>query len=246
MWLWEKKMPKFFADNVSDNEIILNGEDAQHISRSLRMSIGENLTVVCASSEYECEISAITSTEVYCKIKSSSPLTTEPSVRLTLFQAVPKSDKLEFIVQKAVELGAVEVVPVLTQFCVSRPDKKGFDKKKQRLQKIALNAAMQAGRGIVPAVGDIINFDECINRMKEFDSALFFYEKAEHRLDPKLFENAGNIAVLIGSEGGFSPKEAEKCRENGLAVCSLGKRILRCETAGLCAMSIIMNLTGNI
>ncbi len=239
-------MPKFFADNVVDNQIIINGEDAQHISRSLRMRVGENLTVVCVSSEYDCEISAITSTEVFCKIKSSSPLTTEPDVKLTLFQAVPKSDKLEFIVQKAVELGATEIVPVLTQFCVSRPDKKSFEKKKQRLQKIALNAAMQAGRGVVPTVGDMIGFDECIKQMKEFDSALFFYEKAEKRLDPKLFENAKNIAVLIGSEGGFSPEEAEKCRENKLAVCSLGKRILRCETAGVCALSIIMNLTGNI
>ncbi|MGN0594068.1 MAG: 16S rRNA (uracil(1498)-N(3))-methyltransferase [Hominimerdicola sp.] len=241
-------MPRFFTDknNIGQNTINIIGQDAFHIGRSLRMRLHDEITVCCEGEEYQCEILTISDSMVECKILSHKPSENEPNIKLTLFQAVPKSDKLDFIVQKAVELGAAEICPVLTSRCVSRPDKKSCAKKLDRLNKIALEAAKQSGRGIIPTVTEIISFDECVKRMSKFDFPLMCYEKGGKQLAETGLKDNSTVAVFIGSEGGFSPEEAEIAVNSGIIPIGLGNRILRCETAPISAISIIMNLTGNM
>lgn len=241
-------MPRFFVDknNINARHIIVNGSDAVHIGRSLRMRLGDIITLCCDGVEYESKIITISDEQVDCEIVSSKQGETEPNIKLTLYQAVPKSDKLEFIVQKAVELGAVEIVPVLTSRCVSRPDKKSFKKKLERLNKIALEAAKQCGRSVIPVVSDIISFDECINDIGQKDLKFICYEKGGKNLRDAGLVSGKTVGIFIGSEGGFDSSEAEKCIENGVAPIGLGSRILRCETAPVAAISIIMNITGNM
>lgn len=241
-------MPRFFVqkNNINSEHIIVDGGDAIHIGRSLRMKLGDMITLCCDGIEYESKIISISDSMVDCEIVSSKQGETEPDIKLTLFQAIPKSDKLEFIVQKAVELGACDIVPVLTSRCVSRPDKKSFKKKLERLNKIALEAAKQCGRSVIPAVRDFITFDECVNELKQKDLGLICYEKGGKNLKETVLESCKTVGVFIGSEGGFDSTEAEKCIENGVVPISLGSRILRCETAPVAAISIIMNITGNM
>lgn len=239
-------LPRFFSDNINDNAVIITGSDAVHIGRSLRMRLGDELVVCNNGIEYNTVIESISDEQVVCKIKSFQTSQTEPNVKLTLFQAMPKSDKLDFIVQKAVELGVSKICTVITSRCVSRPDKKSFEKKKKRLQKIALEAAKQSGRGIIPEISDIITFDECLNLMGEQDLNLICYEKGGISLREAGLEGCSSIGLFIGSEGGFDQKEVDKCVEKGVKPVGLGKRILRCETAPITAISIIMFLTGNM
>lgn len=239
-------MPRFFTDDISDNTAVISGGDAVHIGRSLRMRLGDELIVCSGGIEYVCIIRSISDESVVCDILSTRQTLAEPTVRLTLFQAIPKLDKLEFIVQKATELGAAEIVPMLTERCVSRPDAKSFAKKRERLQKIAEEAAKQSGRGIIPRVADIISLENAIAEMEKCDMALMFYEKGGRSLSDIPLDRSGSIGILIGSEGGFDDKEAELCRERGIIPVGLGARILRCETAPIAAISIIMHMTGNM
>jgi 16S rRNA (uracil1498-N3)-methyltransferase len=170
----------------------------------------------------------------------------EPNVSVTLFQAIPKGDKLDTIVQKAVELGVTRICPVLTSRCVARPDKKSFGKKLERLNRIALEAAKQSGRGIVPQVTELLNFDECMQELVKNDKALICYECGGINLAQAGLEMDTNIGIFIGSEGGFDKAEVDRCVGAGAVAIGLGRRILRCETAPLAALSRVMNLTGNI
>ncbi len=239
-------MPRFFSDTPpAGGNIIITGDDARHIGYSLRMAAGETVTVCCGGTDYVCRIEKITPESVFLSVVSSEQ-SREPTVSLTLYQALPKTDKLEFIIQKSVELGAVSVVPVMTKRCVSRPDGQKFEKKLERLRKISLEAAKQSGRGIIPGVSGIIPFEECLDEMSKLDVGLICYEGGGKRLREISFPKGGSIGLLIGPEGGFEPSEAEKAVERGLAPVWLGDRILRCETAPLAAISIIMNLTDNI
>lgn len=239
-------MPRFFTDNINKTTAIISGSDAVHIGRSLRMKLGDDLIVCNDGIEYNTKIQSISDEQVICKIINSSVSKAEPNIKLTLFQAVPKGDKLDLIVQKAVELGAVEICPVMTARCVSRPDRKNFEKKKKRLQKIALEGAKQSGRGIIPQVSDIITLRECINRISQMDFRLVCYEKGGKALSDIYLKSESSIGVLIGSEGGFDEDEIQMCLDSGITPISLGSRILRCETAPISAISIIMNLTGNM
>lgn len=239
-------MPRFFSDDINDTTAVISGSDAVHIGRSLRMRLGDELIVCKDGMEYNTKIQSISDEQVVCEIISSALSQAEPSIKLTLFQAMPKSDKLDLIVQKAVELGAVEICPVLTSRCVSRPDKKSFEKKQKRLQKIALEGAKQSGRGIIPQVSDILTLKECINRMSEMDFGLVCYEKGGNPLADIGLKQDTTIGVLIGSEGGFDEEEIQMCIDKGITPIGLGPRILRCETAPISAISIIMNLTGNM
>lgn len=241
-------MPRFFTekDNIIESKINITGTDAKHIGRSLRMRLNDIITICCNGIEYQCEIITISDTLVECRIISQQIGENEPDISLTLFQAMPKSDKLDFIVQKAVELGAAEICPVLTSRCVSRPDKKAFAKKLDRLNKIALEAAKQSGRNIVPKVSGIISFAECIERLQGMEYPLICYEKGGKNLSQVGLKSNSDVGVLIGSEGGFSSEEAEQAFSSGIIPIGLGNRILRCETAPISAISIIMNLTGNM
>lgn len=240
-------MPRFFADEIDENNIKIVGADARHIGRSLRMKPGELLTVCCGGVDYSCEISGFSDTEVFLKLLDKQLCAAEPSVKVTLFQAVPKLDKLELIIQKAVELGAAEIVPVLTRRCVSRPSEKDFAKKLPRLNKIAEEAAKQSGRGIIPRVMPIITYKKAVEELKNFDRSLILYEGEGgcSFADAGLCEN-GTVGLMIGSEGGFDSDEVELAAEAGAKVVWLGKRILRCETAPITAMSILMFLTNNM
>ncbi len=240
-------MPRFFVEQADENEIIITGEDAHHIGRSLRMRTGEALTVCAQGMDYQCEITRITDSEVYLKPLQITPCAAEPSVRVTLYQAVPKQDKLAEIVQKAVELGVTEIVPVLTARCVARPSKQDFEKKRGRLQKIAVSAAKQSGRGIIPEIAPLHSWKEALQRMQEEDAAIMLYEEEGGvRFGEVPLDGKTRIGLFIGSEGGISEEEAAQACEAGLHRVWLGNRILRCETAPTAALAILMYLTKNL
>ena len=239
-------MPRFFVENAGEEAVTLTGENARHAGRSLRMKAGESLTVVCGGEEYDCVITGFSDSEVYCSVIDRHRCESEPLTRLTLFQAMPKGDKAEFIVQKAVELGVSEIVFVMTGRCVSRPDEKSFKKRRERLMKISLEAAKQCGRGIVPEIRGIISFDEMLENIKSFDKALMCYEKGGESLSAAGINKGDRIALVIGSEGGFEQSEADRFKAAGGTLTGLGRRILRCETAPLAAASIIMSLAGEM
>ncbi len=239
-------MPRFFLENIDLSCPVITGEDAKHIGRSLRMKPGQSLTVCSCGKDYFCEIASITADEVFLKINDEKFCSAEPTVEVTLYQAVPKLDKFEHIIQKSVELGVTKIVPVLTRRCVSRPDKKDFSKKLVRLNKIALEAAKQSGRGIIPEVTEIISFDEAVKQMCETDCPVMLYEEGGVRFSDVPTENKKSFALFIGSEGGFDESEAETAKNAGVIPVWLGERILRCETAPLTALSILMYITKNL
>lgn len=241
-------MPRFFVspENIGETSVTVPSPDAVHIGRSLRMRLGDEITVCCEGTEYQCRIKTISDECVVCDVIHSEKSLNEPNVSVTLFQAIPKGDKLDTIVQKAVELGVTRICPVLTSRCVARPDKKSFGKKLERLNRIALEAAKQSGRGIVPQVTELLNFDECMQELVKNDKALICYECGGINLAQAGLEMDTDIGIFIGSEGGFDKAEVERCVGAGAVAIGLGRRILRCETAPLAALSIVMNLTGNI
>ena len=211
------------------------------------MKPGEPLTVCCGGIDYNCEISEITSDTVYLSLKEKVVCAAEPNIEVTLFQAVPKMDKLEYIIQKSVELGVSRIVPMLTRRCVSRPDERDFAKKLARLNKIAAEAAKQSGRGIIPQVTPIVSYKKALEMMKELDQNVLLYEEEGGVSFGEVdLTGAKTVGLVIGSEGGFDREEAEACTAVGAAQVWLGKRILRCETAPITALSILMFLTNNM
>ena len=240
-------MPRFFTNEIDENNITLTGSDAVHVGRSLRMKPGEPLTVCCGGIDYNCEISEITSDTVYLSLKEKVVCAAEPNIEVTLFQAVPKMDKLEYIIQKSVELGVSRIVPMLTRRCVSRPDERDFAKKLARLNKIAAEAAKQSGRGIIPQVTPIVSYKNALEMMKELDQNVLLYEEEGGVSFGEVdLTGAKTVGLVIGSEGGFDREEAEACTAVGAAQVWLRKRILRCETAPITALSILMFLTNNM
>lgn len=240
-------MPRFFTNEIDENNITLTGSDAVHVGRSLRMKPGEPLTVCCGGIDYNCEISEISSDTVYLSLKEKVVCAAEPNIEVTLFQAVPKMDKLEYIIQKSVELGVSRIVPMLTRRCVSRPDERDFAKKLARLNKIAAEAAKQSGRGIIPQITPIVSYKKALEMMKELDQNVLLYEEEGGVSFGEVdLTGAKTVGLVIGSEGGFDREEAEACTAVGAAQVWLGKRILRCETAPITALSILMFLTNNM
>ena len=239
-------MPRFFCDDISDGMINITGPDARHIGRSLRMRLRDEITVCSGGVEYLAKILTISDECVSCEQLEKKESENEPDVFVTLFQAMPKSDKLDLIVQKATELGVSRICPVLTSRCVSRPDKKSFDKKLERLQRISLEACKQSGRARLVEITPLLSFNECLEEMKGCDVSLFCYEKGGKSLCRETFEGCRSIGLFIGSEGGFEQEEADMAKASGAVLTGLGKRILRCETAPIAALSVIMNLTGNM
>ncbi|MBP8593716.1 MAG: 16S rRNA (uracil(1498)-N(3))-methyltransferase [Ruminococcus sp.] len=240
-------MPRFFTNEINEEQITLSGSDARHIGRSLRMRPGEAVTVCCCGIDYNCLISRITEDTVYLDLVEKVRCAAEPTVEVTLFQAVPKLDKLELIIQKCVELGVTRIVPVLTRRCISRPDSKDFAKKLVRLNKIAEEAAKQSGRGIIPEVSPIVSYKEALSMMGELDRSVILYEEEGGVPFGQVpLEDVKSVGLLIGSEGGFDPEEAQAAADMGAVRVWLGKRILRCETAPITAVSILMFLTNNM
>mgnify|MGYP003396890797 CR=1 FL=1 len=240
-------MPRFFVPEVSGDHILVTGGDARHISYSLRMATGDDITFCNNGKDYFCKIESFSEEGVLCKIISSENSKSEPDVFLTLYQALPKGDKFETIIQKSIELGASRIVPVMTKRCVSRPDDKSFAKKLIRYNKIAEEAAKQSGRGIIPEITPIMDFDKVVKEAYENDLPLICYEREGGKRFSEIdFNGKKTVSLIIGSEGGFDASEAENAVEKGIIPIWLGERILRCETAPVAAISIIMNLSGNI
>lgn len=244
-------MPKFFIENVSGDAITITGQDAAHIARSLRMKEGDSLTVCGGQGlDFHCVITSMTDSEVYLQVTQTVPTDSEPSVRLTLYQGYPKGDKLELIIEKTVELGITAIVPVLMQRSVSRPDAKSAAKKHERHRKLALSAAKQCGRGIIPTVEPMITFRQMLPRLREHQAVLFFYECGGQPLSEAVSgiaeKGLTDIALVIGPEGGFDMAEAQALQESGAFTATLGKRILRTETAPIAATAAIMYATGNM
>ncbi|MGN0632462.1 MAG: RsmE family RNA methyltransferase [Oscillospiraceae bacterium] len=239
-------MPRFFTDNISGGFGTVTGEDARHIALSLRMKVGEEIVLCRGGVDFVCTLEEISPESVTCKVLEEKPCAAEPDVKLHLIQAVPKGEKAEIIVQKAVELGVFDITFVLTSRCISRPDEKSFSKKLNRYNKIALEAAKQSGRGIIPKVYGLITLSQAVDMLKGYDSAVWCYEKGGASFSSLGLSPNSEIGLLIGSEGGFSDEEAAVLKQSGISPVSMGRRILRCETAPLAAASIIMNLTGNM
>ena len=240
-------MPRFFTQTISREGGSITGDDAKHIAKVLRMKIGEELTVCDTKGyDYHCMIESLSDKEVTLKVLSAEESQSEPSVKVHLYQAMPKGDKLELIIQKAVELGVDSITPVMTRRCVSKPDAKSMAKKLERYNRIALEAAKQSGRGKIPQVKPLLELNEALDEMAETSCPILFYENATAPAKEVIDQAGQEIAVLIGSEGGFDESEVVKAKEKGCQVLLLGKRILRCETAPLAALSIIMFETGNM
>lgn len=242
-------MPRFFTEEFSEDRTYaaVTGEDAAHISRVLRMREGDPITLCdMKGTDYMGIIRSADSGRVEAEIIESRPSAGEPGIQAVLFQALPKGDKMELIVQKAVELGVYRVEPVLTRRCVARPDPKAWSRKRERLQKIAWEAAKQCGRGIIPQVGELISLEEALSRMTGYDLPLFFYEQSRRPFAPALQGQWRSAALLVGSEGGFDPEEAEQAERAGIPDVSLGSRILRCETAPIAVLSALMFQSGNL
>ena len=240
-------MPRFYVDDCSafEDTIEITGEDVNHIKNVLRLKPGDRLTVSDnAGTDYECAIQSISSEKVIAGIEDMKRNASELDTRIVLFQGMPKSDKLEFIIQKAVELGVSEIVPVMTQRTVVKLDEKKEAKRLERYNAIALAAAKQSGRGIIPVVSSFMSFSKAVEYSRSLSMNIIPYENAkgiEHSRRV-IADIAGrdSLGIFIGPEGGFAESEVELAVSAGASCITLGNRILRTETAGLAALSIIM------
>ncbi len=244
-------MPKFFvAENqIDNNKITIIGDDVNHIKNVLRQKSGDKITICDTSKEqdYLCKIDKIEEKSIDCNIIEKLENNTESNVKVTIFQGLPKADKLELVIQKSVELGAYDITPLQMKRCVVKLNEKDKLKKIQRWQKISEVAAKQCGRNIIPKINNIVNVKEVCNLCNEYDIVLIAYEnekentlKKELKNLKKLDKEEIKVAVIIGPEGGIAPEEIEMFEENGAKIITLGNRILRTETVALSVLSIIM------
>lgn len=238
-------MPKFFVKNeqIKENEITINGEDVNHIKKVLRAKIGDELQI-CNSQNGEnflCDIQSLDNEKINCIIKQNLEISTESNIKVTIFQGLPKADKMEYIIQKSVELGVYNIVPVDMKFCVAKLNNE--EKKLSRWQTISEAAAKQSKRNIIPKIENKISFKNMLGILNEFDLVIIAYEN-ENKTNLKEIlqenKNINNIAIIIGPEGGLAQDEVEQLIENGAKSASIGKRILRTETASLAMLSMIM------
>ena len=241
-------MTRFFveAQDLSGDTLHLTGENFQH-AKVLRLKPGEKLLVCDGQGEEAlCRVCQVGASELELEVLERRESETEAKVRVSVYMAFPKADKLEHVIQKATELGAYEIVAFPSARCVSRPDERSLKKKLERWQKIAASAAEQSGRGRIPQVVILDSFKQALERASQADKALLFYEN-EHAVTLRMALEAGSwntASLLTGPEGGLEEAEVEQARKAGFQVCTLGKRILRCETAPLCALSAVMYAAG--
>ena len=241
-------MVRFFVtpEVLRDNFIVLTGENAAH-AKVLRLKTGDEV-LVCdgLANECVCTISDVSAGQISLVVKARQESDTEANVKVSLYVALPKADKLEHVIQKATELGAYEIVTFPAARCVSKPDEMSLRKKAERWQKIAISASEQSGRGRIPQVFVLDSYTAALQRAAGADKAILFYEN-ERATTLHMALNSGSyqtVSLLTGPEGGLENKEVEMAKEAGLEICTLGKRILRCETAPLCALSAVMYAAG--
>ena len=241
-------MPRFFLPGSLTGErfFTLSGEHAQH-AKVLRLRQGEAVTVCDEyGREYACTVSDVSAGQYCLVVHSEQASRAEPGIFASVYMAFAKSDKLEHVVQKATELGAAEIVTFPSERCVSRPDEKALNKKLERWCRIAASAAEQSGRGTIPQVLVMPSFREAVARASQADLPVFFYENEDAFTFHDAIASADfrTCALMTGPEGGFSNAEVAEAQASGMKICTLGRRILRCETAPLCAMSALMFACG--
>ena len=241
-------MVRFFVEpaDMQPDFLVLTGENAQH-AKVLRLKNGEEV-LVCdgQGNECRCVISDVAPGQISLVVKDRQVSETEAAVQVSVYMAFSKGDKLEHVIQKATELGAYEIVAFPSARCVSKPDDKSLKKKLERWQKIAASAAEQSGRGRIPQVITLPTYKAALERAALADKALLFYEN-EHAVTLKMALEQGSyrtVSLLTGPEGGLEVSEVEQARAAGMEVCTMGRRILRCETAPLCALSAVMYASG--
>ena len=241
-------MTRFFIspDEMQPNFITLTGENAAH-AKVLRLKTGEQV-LVCDGSGNECVciISDINSQQVSLVVNSRQESVSEANVKASVYMAFSKGDKFEHVIQKATELGAYEIVAFPSNRCVSRPDDKSLAKKLERWQKIAASAAEQSGRGRIPQVIVLGSYKQALERAATAELSILFYENERATTLRMALEEkpCSSVSLLTGPEGGLEDKEVEQAKNMGLRICTLGSRILRCETAPLCAWSAVMYASG--
>ena len=240
-------MHRFFVEphQVAENTIRIEGTDVNHIKNVLRMKVGDVLQISDGhNQQYLCSILSMESTEVVVSIEETLATSTELPSKLYLFQGLPKGDKMEFIIQKAVELGVYEIIPVATKRAVVKLDEKKAAKKVERWNSIAESGAKQSGRNVIPAVMDVMSYNEALAYAKKLDVVLIPYELAEGMEETRQsiadIRQGQSVGIFIGPEGGFEVEEVERAKMQGILPVTLGKRILRTETAGLTMLSILM------
>ena len=239
-------MTRFFVakEELEKQEIVLSGENAAH-AKVLRLKAGEEVLVCDGQGK-----------EALCRVSEKDGMTldvierreskTEASVQVSIYMAFPKADKLEHVIQKATELGASEIVAFPSARCVSKPDDKSLKKKLERWQKIAASAAEQSGRGVIPQVVVLGSYKEALSRASQAELSILLYEN-ERATTLKMALEAepfASVSLISGPEGGLEEKEVEQAKDAGVQICTLGRRILRCETAPLCALSAVMYAAG--
>ena len=241
-------MTRFFVtpEQMQTDFLVLTGENAAH-AKVLRLKCGEKV-LICdgAGNECICTISDVAPGQISLVVGSRDVAESEAAVQVSVYMAFSKGDKLEHVIQKATELGAYEIVAFPSARCVSRPDEKSITKKLERWRKIAASAAEQSGRGRIPQVLTLNSYKEAIERAAKVDKAILFYENERAMTLRMALENKGfhSISLLTGPEGGLEEREVEMAKMAGLEICTLGRRILRCETAPLCALSAVMYASG--
>ena len=237
-------MTRFFVEpeELHQDTILLTGENASH-AKVLRLKAGEEV-LACDGQGMEClcSVEGQKGNDYELKVILLRESVSEARVKVSVYMALPKSDKLEHVIQKATELGACEIVTFPTSRCVSRPDEKSLKKKLERWQKIAASAAEQSGRGRIPEVIVLNSYAQALERASQADIPIVFYENEhattlQQALKVSPYET---VSLLSGPEGGFEESEIEQARNAGFRICTLGKRILRCETAPLCGLSAVM------
>lgn len=237
-------MPRFFVspDDLTGTEVVLEGENAAH-AKVLRLSRGDSVTLCDGQgTDAQCTVTDFSAGQVFLHVDRIEPSRTEPKLRCSVYMGFPKADKFEHVIQKATELGAYEIIVFPCTRSISRPDAKSLAKKLDRWQKIAASAAEQSGRGRIPQVLALNSFEEAVKRASQAEFAALFYENERTRslraaVEERPFASA---ALMTGPEGGLTDQEVRAAQDAGMEVCSLGPRILRCETAPLCALSALM------
>ena len=237
-------MTRFFVtpEELQPDFLVLTGENGQH-AKVLRLKNGEEV-LVCDGQGRECvcAVSDVSPGQISLVVRKRQESETEAGVRVSVYMAFSKGDKLEHVIQKATELGAYEIVAFPSARCVSRPDEKSLRNKLERWQKIAASAAEQSGRGRIPRVVAVSSYGAALERAARADKALLFYENEQATTLRMALESGSytSVSLMTGPEGGLEPSEVAQAAAAGLTICTLGKRILRCETAPLCALSAVM------
>lgn len=242
-------MPRFFINEsqIENDYITIIGEDAHHISRSLRMASGEHI-IACDKQgfEYDCVLESFLESKVVSRIIEKRTCITEPNIKIHLYQGLPKGEKLDFIIQKSVECGVYDITPFESERCVVKVKNDAEARKTERRNKIALEAAKQCGRGIIPVVNSTISFEQMLKQASVSDAVLFCYEGegtlplGEVLQKLRLEKELHHISIIIGSEGGFSLAEVSAAENRGFSKIGLGKRILRTETAAIMALGCLV------